>query len=277
MNRKQGTPRPRKGFTLAELLIVVAIIAVLVAIAIPIFTSQLEKSRESVDLSNVRAAYAEVMSAAMTEDGTAQYGGAVIKQADGTFQATVSPLKQQQDDWAVSEGGLEIGGVPYADWNAQEPKAHGSCTVRYDPGSGKVTIDWGGTGGSPGGDPDPADPTPTAAEQAAAANQATISTITEKVNKIVQGAANNTQIIVRVDASGQTTITSGNNGGGHSGNNEETVASVQQALIDAGVLTNDNGTLIMNFATGDPNYPKGYTITFHHNNSGKVPTPVANE
>ncbi len=38
-----------KGFTLAELLIVVAIIAVLVAIAIPVFTSQLEKSRESTD------------------------------------------------------------------------------------------------------------------------------------------------------------------------------------------------------------------------------------
>ena len=36
----------RKGFTLAELLIVVAIIAVLVAIAIPVFTSQLEKSRQ---------------------------------------------------------------------------------------------------------------------------------------------------------------------------------------------------------------------------------------
>ena len=150
MNRKQGTPRPRKGFTLAELLIVVAIIAVLVAIAIPIFTSQLEKSRESVDLSNVRAAYAEVMSAAITDDGTAQYGGAVIKQGDGTFQATVSPLKQQQDDWATNVEAMELGGVPYADWNAKEPKAHGSCTVRYDPGSGKVTIDWGGTGGSGG-------------------------------------------------------------------------------------------------------------------------------
>ena len=37
--------KKRKGFTLAELLIVVAIIAVLVAIGIPIFTSQLEKSR----------------------------------------------------------------------------------------------------------------------------------------------------------------------------------------------------------------------------------------
>ena len=38
--------KKEEGFTLAELLIVVAIIAVLVAISIPIFTSQLEKSRE---------------------------------------------------------------------------------------------------------------------------------------------------------------------------------------------------------------------------------------
>ena len=38
----------KRGFTLAELLIVVAIIAVLVAISIPIFTTQLEKSRDAV-------------------------------------------------------------------------------------------------------------------------------------------------------------------------------------------------------------------------------------
>lgn len=49
----------KKGFTLAELLIVVAIIAVLVAISIPIFTKQLEKSRDSVTVANLRAAYAE--------------------------------------------------------------------------------------------------------------------------------------------------------------------------------------------------------------------------
>ncbi len=62
----------KKGFTLAELLIVVAIIAVLVAIAIPIFNSQLEKSRDAVDAANVRSAYAEAAAAYLTEtDGTA--------------------------------------------------------------------------------------------------------------------------------------------------------------------------------------------------------------
>ena len=35
--------------------------AVLVAISIPIFTSQLEKSREATDIANVRSAYAEVV------------------------------------------------------------------------------------------------------------------------------------------------------------------------------------------------------------------------
>ena len=46
------------GFTLAELLIVVAIIAILVAIGIPMFNTAMEKSRETADISNLRAAKA---------------------------------------------------------------------------------------------------------------------------------------------------------------------------------------------------------------------------
>lgn len=67
--------RERKGFTLAELLIVVAIIGVLVAIAIPIFTSQLEKSRDAVSAANVRAAYAEAAVAKLNQEdvGRAKY------------------------------------------------------------------------------------------------------------------------------------------------------------------------------------------------------------
>lgn len=46
----------KKGFTLAELLIVIAIMAILIAIAIPVFSAQLEKARESVDDGNLRSA-----------------------------------------------------------------------------------------------------------------------------------------------------------------------------------------------------------------------------
>lgn len=60
--------RNRKGFTLAELLIVVAIIAVLVAISIPIFTSQMTKAKIAVDQSNVRSAKAAAAAEYMTND-----------------------------------------------------------------------------------------------------------------------------------------------------------------------------------------------------------------
>lgn len=48
----------RKGFTLAELLIVVAIIAIIVAVSIPIFTGKLDKAALSTDEANIRAAKA---------------------------------------------------------------------------------------------------------------------------------------------------------------------------------------------------------------------------
>lgn len=52
--------RNKKGFTLAELMVVVAIIGVLVAISIPIFTSQLHKAEVATDWANLRAYYAEI-------------------------------------------------------------------------------------------------------------------------------------------------------------------------------------------------------------------------
>ena len=66
MKKLKGT----KGFTLGELLIVVGIISVLVAMSIPIFTSQLEKAREATDAANIRSQYAQVMIAAIDTTGS---------------------------------------------------------------------------------------------------------------------------------------------------------------------------------------------------------------
>ncbi len=57
----------KKGFTLAELLIVVAIIAILVAIMIPVFSTSRADAIQAKDTANVRAAYAEAVVEAMTK------------------------------------------------------------------------------------------------------------------------------------------------------------------------------------------------------------------
>lgn len=52
--------KKKAGFTLSELLIVVAIIGVLVAVSIPIFTQQLHKAEVATDWANVRSYYAQL-------------------------------------------------------------------------------------------------------------------------------------------------------------------------------------------------------------------------
>ena len=114
----------KKGFTLAELLIVVAIIAVLTAIAIPVFTAQLEKSREATDMSNIRAAYAEVMASALTDP-------------DNDHSATIEK-KQTQAGW---QGAGDIAGVKIAGGGSTEINSTDDTTVEYTASDGKVKID----------------------------------------------------------------------------------------------------------------------------------------
>ncbi len=115
----------KKGFTLAELLIVVAIIAVLVAISIPIFAAQLEKAREAVDEANIRDAYAVCVASALSEappeDVTKNDTDKITYAVDGTGKdytvtATIDAT-QTEAGWksaatattAISIGGQDVG------------------------------------------------------------------------------------------------------------------------------------------------------------------------
>lgn len=57
----------KKGFTLAELLVVVAIVAILVAISVPIFTTQLGKARKATNQANLRAAKVAAVAQYLTD------------------------------------------------------------------------------------------------------------------------------------------------------------------------------------------------------------------
>ncbi len=100
------------GFTLAELLIVVAIIAILVAIGIPAFSTAMERSRETVDLSNLRGAYAEFM--AQTLGGTEDTGYFLIDIKQRNFTPT-------NNVWIVDTSGFTT--------NLSTPTASGAGTT----------------------------------------------------------------------------------------------------------------------------------------------------
>ncbi len=108
----------KKGFTLAELLIVVAIIAVLVAISIPVFSSQLEKAREATDMANIRAAYAEAVTDLLEKD------------ASSTFSKTVD-LTSNTKDWRSADD-AKIAGISAKILIGSDTEKKTSITVKVE-------------------------------------------------------------------------------------------------------------------------------------------------
>lgn len=113
----------KKGFTLAELLIVVAIIAVMAAIAIPIFTAQLGKARAATDEANIRSGYANASANLLTsnpKDGTVWY-----LNNDGTVtEATTAPTTAYKTKGNSADLGTDvvnIGGNTTVTWTSGNP------------------------------------------------------------------------------------------------------------------------------------------------------------
>lgn len=88
--KKQG------GFTMVELLIVVAIIAILVAVSIPMMNNALEKSRHAVDQANVRDAVGLALTEYVTS-GEDAYGKYAYCVEEKTHQGYLSDKLKDTD------------------------------------------------------------------------------------------------------------------------------------------------------------------------------------
>lgn len=100
----------KKGFTLVELVIVVAVMAVLVAVAIPTVSSIVNSAQEAVDNSNARTIES------------------LIKLAQAEVASGNTTLSAQDIDDAITEGNLGLTG-----------------TFKYDSNTGVVTVVADGT------------------------------------------------------------------------------------------------------------------------------------
>ena len=124
-----------KGFTLMEMLIVVAIIAVLVAIAIPTFTSSLNKAKAATDAANIRAGYASVMMTVMDADlkGTPVSAETTYYlKADGTLASDKTDAYQCKGN--STDGSFDVAGSKVTWTTGQVVK------YVYKPTPGTVTI-----------------------------------------------------------------------------------------------------------------------------------------
>ena len=128
----------KKGFTLMEMLIVVAIIVVLVAIAIPTFTSSLNKAKAGVDLANIRSGYANAQIIAMTEGSEANGAYGLNKDGTVTAKGGTGTYTTQSESKYVADG-TSIAGQFTVGTGASNVAWGSGKTVTYTVENGKVT------------------------------------------------------------------------------------------------------------------------------------------
>ncbi len=119
----------KKGFTLMEMLIVIAIIAVLVAIAIPTISAATEKAARAVDMANARALQA--MLAAMILQGDIEFPDARVAPSEAEIGVWILVCKdtasypmnytsgKDSTYFCGADTGISFGGTVSDVWNNQ--------------------------------------------------------------------------------------------------------------------------------------------------------------
>lgn len=112
----------KKGFTLIEMLVVIAIIAVLVAVAVPVVSNSTTKAKAATDAANLRTAMSDANVYILTEGS--------FDDAAHDFTAAEVPLVGETSKWKGDSYTLKV-----------SIDADGVITAVFSNGSDSVTLD----------------------------------------------------------------------------------------------------------------------------------------
>ena len=238
--------RKLSGFTLAELLIVVAIIGVLAGISIPIFNSQLEKAREAVDIANMRSAKASAVAEYLTDPDEYTDGYRRFYDASKGAMSDIPPEGYGKSSKDVSEFKTIIEGAS----GIPNPGSPSYVTVVIT-SNNQVSLIWGGND----------------LTTAEGRKQEDLDNMKKFAEALMQGledgvfqtgytALNKNFVLVTVYPNGTVDYLSDAYTG--DGRSEERVNTIKTALANAGVTIEG----IKAYASQDGNWPYGYTVMY---------------
>ena len=130
--------KKESGFTLVEMLIVVAIIAILIAVSIPLVSSALEKAREATDAANERAFKAVLVTGYLLNDAGMDDGTTKIVAGKTYYFDAVNGVVKEAVDGINPYGQSDASGT--SDVVAKGKRLQGQIAT-----DGSVSMGWGAT------------------------------------------------------------------------------------------------------------------------------------